>query len=907
MRYAPRRVLGLIGLGVLIAQRASGQSGVTIQRARHDTLAAEPGSAVTFAFDVRNGGGANVVAEPHLVVPAGWSVVIGTTAFAIKSRIRDTWLIGVAPAPTAAPGIYVIRASLAVGRESTPSDSVLIRVPERHGLDVYPGEAPSFVMSGDDYPVRFFVHNRGNVAATIELRATTSLGSLLAVDPDSVTVEPGATATVSAHTMNGSPGSSTRECVVELTATDLSDSTVMSSASIRTTLVPRSLGWFDQFSTVPGQAMVRSVRRGSGVAPAALWGSGLVSPSSTTQLDFLFRAPVDGQPVFGERDEYHIGLTADNYRVRLGDNLFGFSQLTSSWTSGFGAEVRGEAVGLTAGAYVKRNRWNRVPGTERALELGTSPSAPVSASIVGVDRTNVGGPDARMGSFAAQARLGDLSVLEVEGAVSDSAGSPGEAHRARLSGDLSFLSYDLSLTHGTPEYAGRDRGQTLAHAGMTARFGEWASLSGNANRFSYAPMLSLVGSNQLESRNVEAGFVHDRVALGYEELTQRDSGGPTTSGASQRGLRFRSSIPLGPLDLSTSVAEGIARNVGIADHRYESITATLHARMGGAGSVELFGQRAFGTMFEMSGVNGGGSAMLRLPLAMTFSLSAYGSIPTGQSEMYFAQVDAELSHQLANGMAVVLRDRLTNYAWRTDVPRSNLFFLELRAPLRIPTGLTHTTGLARGQIIDQETGLGVSGALVRLGSEAAVSDARGRVTFASLAPGLYHASVDGASGPVMSDALLTGDVTVEVARDSREPVDFSLSLVRGGQVRVDVRQLDFATTLSTSSSDSLVDAGALANAMIALVGARDTIYQVTNQNGVATFRDVPVGPWSVKLIAGTLPPAHAVDDDEHAVTVRAGEQATVGFRIVPKRRAVQLLEPPPTVIARPAPPPRRHP
>src|SRR5262249_7591887 len=150
-------------------------------------------------------------------------------------------------------------------------------------------------------------------------------------------------------------------------------------------------------------------------------------------------------------------------------------------------------------------------------------------------------------------------------------------------------------------------------------------------------------------------------------------------------------------------------------------------------------------------------------------------------------------------------------------------------------------GFARGEIIDEETGNGVSGALVRLGSEAAVSDSHGRVTFASLAPGLYHASVDGASGAATSDALLTGDVAVEVPRDSRDPVDFSLSLVRGGQVRVNVRQLEFATTLASASSDSLVDAGAFGNAMIELIGARDTIYQITNPLGVADFRDVPVG------------------------------------------------------------------
>jgi hypothetical protein len=177
------------------------------------------------------------------------------------------------------------------------------------------------------------------------------------------------------------------------------------------------------------------------------------------------------------------------------------------------------------------------------------------------------------------------------------------------------------------------------------------------------------------------------------------------------------------------------------------------------------------------------------------------------------------------------------------------------------------------------------------------------VTFASLAPGRYQASVDGAPGPRTSDALLTGDIAVDVPNESRRPVDFSLSLVRGGQVRVGVRQLDFATTLATAAADSLVDAGGFANAMIALVGARDTIYQITNQDGVADFRDIPAGRWSVKMIAGPLPSAHAVDEDERAVTVRAGERATVGFRIVPKRRAIQLMNPQPIVVARPAPSP----
>ena len=59
-----------------------------------------------------------------------------------------------------------------------------------------------------------------------------------------------------------------------------------------------------------------------------------------------------------------------------------------------------------------------------------------------------------MGAFTSKTRLGDRSSVELEGAMSDSAGVGGEAHRVRLSGEYPKLSYDLSLTRGTSDFAG---------------------------------------------------------------------------------------------------------------------------------------------------------------------------------------------------------------------------------------------------------------------------------------------------------------------------------------------------------------------------------------------------------------------------------------------------------------------
>jgi hypothetical protein len=893
-------LLALVGHAVFAAGDAMAQSQIVIQPARRDTLVAEAGGVVTAAFDVRNARRESVWAAPRIVVPKGWSVIVGGAPFDLSANGRELWLVGVAPTATTAAGTYMIRASLRVADDSTLADSVFVRLPERRGLEVFPGEAPSYTMAGDGYSVTFFVHNRGNVTSTFSLRASTSLGPAPSLQNKSVTVQPGATTIVEGRVSNERAGLGwgTRENVVELLAQDDADSTNTSTVSLHTTIVPRSRRWLDQLSTMPAQLTLRSVGTNSGVSPASLFGSAQLGPGSNTQVDFVFRAPVSGPSLFGERDEYRVAVTADRYRVRLGDNLYGFSQLSSSWTAGFGAEARGEVSGVTAGAYVKENRWTGIPGSERALTVGTSARAPFSVSVIGVDRTGVAGTSARMGTVTSQARLG-RSLIEVEDAVSDSAGIGGEAHRARVSGEYSRLSYDASLTRGSPDFAGRDHGQTTGHAGFTATL-DGASLTANTSTLSYVPTFDALGFSRVRSTTVEGSFLRDRLSLIYEQANRADSGMFAALGGGQRGGRIRTSLPLGWANLFADVAGGYARRADAEEGRYASASMTLHAPLSGAGSLELFVQRSAGMLFETSGLNAATTALLHLSHSNSLLISAYGNVPAGQTRLYYGQIDAEVGHTLQNGMTLVVRDRLTSSPWRSTAPTSNLMFVELRAPLQIPTGLARSRGMARGRIFDEETGRGVSGVLVRLGPEAAVTDAQGRVAFASLPPGRYHASVDGAAGSrVAADALLTGDVAVDVTADAERTPDFTLSLVRGGQVRVDVRQFDFATTLATSSPDSLVDAGGFGGAMIALIGTRDTIYQVTNQNGIADFRDVPVGRWAVQVIAATLSDAHALESDESAVVVRAGGRTSLGLRVVPKRRAVQFVAPPPVIVAKP--------
>ena len=205
--------------------------------------------------------------------------------------------------------------------------------------------------------------------------------------------------------------------------------------------------------------------------------------------------------------------------------------------------------------------------------------------------------------------------------------------------------------------------------------------------------------------------------------------------------------------------------------------------------------------------------------------------------------------------------------------------------------------MARGRIFDEETGQGVGGVLVRLGPEAAVTMRRVASRSRRCAGTLPRERGRHGSSRV-SDALLTVMYRSSAPEARRAGRLLAVTRARrpGARRHASVRfRIDARKRVAR-----LVGRRRRISRRDDRAGrARDTIYQVTNQDGVADFRDVPVGRWTVQMVGGSLPEAHALDVEERAVGVKARERASVLLRVVPKRRAVQFIEPPPVIVARP--------
>jgi hypothetical protein len=104
-----------------------------------------------------------------------------------------------------------------------------------------------------------------------------------------------------------------------------------------------------------------------------------------------------------------------------------------------------------------------------------------------------------------------------------------------------------------------------------------------------------------------------------------------------------------------------------------------------------------------------------------------------------------------------------------------------------------------------------------------------------------------------------------------------------------VRAMRVARTGIGAIPDSLVDAGAVEGLPVRLVGARDTLYRMTDAQGMFTFLDVTAGPWSLSVpepADATMRWASPVQE----IVVRPGATVELSFTQLPRRREVRLLE-----------------
>ena len=852
-----------------------------------------PGSTVTRAHQVTNPTADSIVVVPEIDLPPGWAVLTGSSPFTLGPGESDTWIVSLSiPAQTIA-GRYVVRVAATTRSSPAPlaSDSLLLTVTTRRDISLTFGDRPLYVIAGSPYKLSLLVRNRGNAVAVVRVKAATPGGELTSVDPSVVSLQPGEVRPVTVRVEPAKDEALTQtDAVVEVKATDSEDPDVLVTASARMTAAQRP-GAGEPFATVPAQLRVRPAKTGgAGVAPFEIVGGGALHEGGAEQIDFAFRGSPGRASPFGEREEYRLNLRAPRYKVLLGDNFYALSPLTSGGQAGFGGglDYRLGLVGL--GGYSQRFRFERGSPDETGFSASLNPNSLFGESrfaLNAIERS--GGPFAGriLGSTSSFHPLPDMTV-ETELATSHGSAGRGSAQSLRVSGGTS-MRYDAAHVAGRGSFAGPARGAQDDYATLTRRMSQKLDLSatGNSHRSGYRT--DSVTARQRSRSATLGGTWAGQFSLEYSALGRRSEYAASRIDETEQLVRTRVAQPFRGGNLWANADIGRSNSDTAAGSRQFREVAAGASLTRGANSFSAFAELYNGRSVSRGQVGSstlGGSANLTITSSIALWVNGYGVRYAASGNRGYSQFDGRLTQTFSNGVTLSVRTRISTLVAPME-QSGRIVYLEYGMPLRIPVGHLKSPGTVSGSVLDAASGSAVSGALVRLGSAAALSDANGRVSFRRLPAGEYRVAV--AQPGSASDAIVSGDDKVVIDSAHPRPAPFRVMVSRGGSVRGSVVQRLPVTSSLNSEPDSLGDPAAMENVSIALVAAHDTIYRATDSKGEYLFSDVPGGEWTVAVMT-EAPPQFHYERETIPLTVRAGESAVADFQLLPRKREVRLLE-----------------
>ena len=871
---------------VFAGWRTASAQAVTIGARDTAVIRASPAATVSTVLRVSNRGAARAALVPRIELPAEWSAPMGSLPFELAPGEADNWIVSVRIPARAAAGRY----NIAITAEDAAShvvlrDSLRIDVLAIKGLELSLTNRPTYAVSGTAYRTSFLLQNKGNVVTTVVISGKSALGGSVAVDSSLLVLPAGASVPLSVRVSTSTKGQQAQDDVLELKVADAQDDANLALASARVTIVQEANAG-EPLHRIGSRLRLRAASPSVGVSPYELIGVGMLRDGGNDELSYVFRGSPGPRSQFGDQDEYRIGLRGKNYDARVGDGLYRVSSLSSNGQTGFGGGINVERGDLLAGAIMQRFRFQPDSPTETGAYVGAQAPA-----LFGAPRLTVSGLD-RKGGYQEGRVLGteltmtplDLATVELELAGSNGPLGSGKATSARVAGGT-VVHYDLGHIGADAPFAGAYRGATHDYASLSAKLN--ADFQLNAATGSHqtsSQNLGLLAPQSFQSSGITLDY-QGKYSLQYNGITRNSALAMTNFEDTQRGLLARAEQSVGATRMWAGIGAGTATTFGSAAHPYHEYSLGVSTVIG-ENSLSVYGERSDGMSVSRGAdkvTTFGADGRLRVGPSTWVTFAAFSTAVPSSGD-HNAQVDVSVAQTLSTGATIGVRMRsLSNIV---DVSGRRIAFLEYTMPLQMPIGRARVSGRARGRVVDQETGQGVAGTLVRLGPQAAITDRDGRVAFAGLPTGEYRLTI--AQQATQTATIFTGDPTVRIDSLRNVPITFSLAVERAGTIAGAVRQMSVARKSMDATPDSLADAGPVADVTLALIGVRDTLYAITDVAGGYRFTEVVSGSYILKAMTDA-PAGARWEPAEIDVSVKPGSVNEVTFRQVPRRRSVQMI------------------
>ncbi len=918
-------------------------NGVEVRAVSPSLQDTEPGPIVSLSFLVTNTTDREEEFIEAVKLPSGWQSIIPTSSFTLRPAEATTRIIALRVPISALAQRYDVTYSVRSQRDHAiqDADTVAIVVLPVGQLALLLVHKPDTVIAGDEYQVKLRVINEGNATLEVKLEVTSRENYPAIIEPAETTLAAGGSEVVTVTVQTDPNEDRLRKHTIQVKAEaqELADGRPSAGLAVSVDIIPTVTREPDMYHRLPATLTINvHGRDGAHGVQAELRGAGTLDEEGTKAIKFLLR-PFDtqGKGIFGKRDEYWLNYATADYDVRLGDQSFALSRLTSyfAYGRGLGVSFHPPDDSVKLGTCYLRSRWSRPGRKQFGAYVGhrINDRLRTKFNLLRKEYDSYGDTPAvhdSVWSVEGEFQPSDKMKLEVEYGRSDSNRSGGvrdDAFRVGLNGQAGQKTYySFSKTHAGPDYYGYYHDADYTRGSVSFPLG--GRLQGHVSYSRWESNVDLRDNQTTAPKEnlLQLGLRYSLpskwyLSLDYDDFRRRDRLAPADYDYEEDALRLSVGRSTGRSSVRVELRGGEQSNL-IEDrskrvHRFNLFTTYRPSRdflvtlYGGFGKDDaLRGSRLLG------GSNNLGASTTWKPsddLEMSlwyvkYNYNAHDRPETDQFSFrtrYALRNGHSLDFQIRHYRHELSRNNDTTYAFTYTIP----------IPLSLPVRKKKNVGVIRGRVFDADAaeGVGIVRAILTTTGATAVTDAKGHFVFPCLTAGAYSVYVDRKSIglnrvtehklPILVE-IIGGQITeldigvIEAAHVSGTVMVVPANsngngngcTVHDGQAAYVVGDPRSSNGNGNGNGENSREPWGLGNVLVELANGEEVLRTSTDYEGQFLFENLRPGEWRLKIYDHNLPAYHYLEKSEMDLELRPAEAKEVCLKVLPRLRRIRMIE-----------------
>lgn len=886
---------------------------------------ARPGEIISVSFIVKNMSGRSETFEESLSLPEGWRTIIPPDILTLNNGEEAVRTMAFKVPPTAVGGQYNAIYSVRSKRDYAITDRAdfSVTVLPVNMMRLFLESAPETIIEGEAYKITARLVNEGNSPITVAISARSTKGYPLSIADKELTLDPGAISpiVVSVETAPQSPESFKHVVILDITSK--TEPQLKTSLSVLTEILSRQakVDLYHRISTIlTVRAMGERDKNNSNGYDVELDGKGTLDEEGRRCVEFLLRGPdTQENGLYGERDEYYMNYNDPNMNIRLGDQNYGLSYLTSygRYGRGFEAKYHPEGRNLGVGAYYLKNRFGAPDWDEKGGYVNILSAKHVKLKFNYLTKKQDDYDLTKSTEDNIYSVEGEFEpvnnmrlLLEYAQGKRDKGleSLDGDAYRVVLYGSAGKVRYDFNNTHAEPDFYGyyndSDYISSSLNFPLSSRMQAFLSHSSYETNLGMRPDKGDTANKEMLSQfgiryNLSQGWY---TQVGFDNFHKKDRFSPAEYDIKEKAYRLSIGRIAGNFSYRVEARyadqyekvddmDASPSNYSFLVTYMPSMTLYFTFYGGFGDNAALRGSRLLSDQDNL-GISFNWQATDRLMVKGWYAKYNFNSkIP--ESDNY----EFELRYMMSDESYWSLKARRYDDEYNEQAQTNYVFSYSM--PISISVGKKKSLGFVSGMVVNAQTEANTpfSSAVVALNGNKVVTDKSGRFSF-SAPPGTYILDIDRMSIGLKNTATIK--LPIKVAVKSGEITHVELNIVEsatlGGQViltkseRGEQPGKDGPVVIGDPGKFPVEHERGLEGILVELSRDDEIIRMLTDSDGKFTFIGIRPGTWKFKAYDYKLPPYHYIETPEMDLTLSSGDMKNVNIKVLEKKRQIQMLE-----------------